>query len=144
MGRHLNVSKRKKYVMKTNVILLTVTVAASSLILLGCSKSNKPGSVVNTNNPSAAAAGPTDLKLKWQVGKRYDMQMNLNQSTDINVPGRPTGQELKLTQGFHYSPLKDLGNGRNQVRMEFDQQIFSLSQGGKEVLSFDSTQKAPI
>jgi Family of unknown function (DUF6263) len=138
--------------MKKTVILLTVSIAGSSLILSGCSKSQKSEPMANnSNSPAAASAeggatanGPIDLKMKWQVGKQYDMEMDLNQVTDINMPGRPIHQELKLIQGLDYSPLKDLDNGGHQLQLEFDHQNFGLSQNGKDVLSYDSTQKVPI
>lgn len=125
--------------MKTFVILF----AGSLLCVAGCSKkSGNSPSASNANGGSAA--GPVDLKIKWQTGKKYDMEMALNQSSDINVPNQPIHQELKLTQDFHYSPLKDLDNGGHQVEMEFDRQNFDLNQNGKELLNFDSTQNTPI
>jgi hypothetical protein len=138
---------RKIYVMKKIVIL----VAGSALILLGCSKSNKSGPAANNGDsasPSSAsggaAAGPTELKLKWQAGKQYDMKMELNQSSDYAVPGHPTHQELKLTQGLSYSPLKDVDNGGHQVELKFTSQDLDLTQNGKEIVSYDSTQKTPV
>ena len=138
--------------MKTNAIRLTVALACIPLILLGCSKSKNPEPAANNNNSSAnssanggsTATGPVTLKLKWQAGKEYDMEMALNQSTEINVPGRPYLQELKLTQGLHYSPLKDLGTGGQQVQLEFSRQSLDLTQNGKEVLSYDSMQGTPV
>jgi hypothetical protein len=138
--------------MKKIVTLLSVAFAGSSLILPGCSKSQKSEPIANGTNSmatssaegGATATGPIDLKMKWQVGKQYDMEMDLNQVTDINMPGRPIHQGLKLTQGLDYSPLKNLDNGGNQLQLEFDHQNFGLSQNGKDVLSYDSTQKAPI
>jgi hypothetical protein len=137
--------------MKKTVILL----ASSSLILLGCSKSNQSAPGANNNNSSnspaassagggSVAAGPTELKLKWQTGKVYDMDMDLNQSSDIDYPGHPIHQELKLTQGLTYSPLKDLDNGGHQVELKFTRQNIDLTQNGKDIVSYDSTQKTPI
>ena len=138
--------------MKTTIILLGLSLAGGSLFLIGCSKSGKSGPGANNGNgPTAsspnggsATAGPVDLKIKWQTGKVYDMEMDLNQATDINVPGQPVHQELKLTQGLHYSPLKDLDSGRFQVQLEFERQSLDLTQNGKELLSFDSSQNTPI
>lgn len=134
--------------MKKIVILL----AGSSLILLGCSKSNQPApGAGNGSRPAgssasggAAAAGPTALKMKWQTGKEYDMDMNLNQSTDINYPGHPIQQQLKLTQGLSYSPIKDLDNGGHLVELKFTRQNIDLTQNGKDIVSYDSTQKTPV
>lgn len=138
--------------MKTIVILISLSLAGGSLFLSGCSKGAKSVSAATNDDASAAStavggsdsAGPIDLKIKWQTGKQYDMSMDLNQSTDINVSGQPVHQELKLTQGLHYSPLKDLDNGRHQVEMEFDRQNLDIVQNGKEIMNWDSTQKTPI
>ena len=70
--------------------------------------------------------------------------MNLDRATDINVPGQPIHQELKLTQGLAYSPLKELDNGGHQVRLEFARQTISINQNGKDILNFDSSQTTPI
>ena len=137
--------------MKKTVILVTLCLAGIALLASGCSKSKKAGPSANDNgaggssaNGGAAANGPTDLKLKWQTGKRYDMEMDLNQSSDTDIPNRPASRtDIKLTQGFHYSLLKDLPNGGTQVELEFDRQNFSLTQDDKEIINYDSTQKTP-
>ncbi|HEV2331003.1 MAG TPA: DUF6263 family protein [Verrucomicrobiae bacterium] len=134
--------------MKNIVILLT----GSSLILFGCSKSNNSAPGANNANSTAASSassgaaggGPAELKLKWLTGKQYDMQLDMNQSSDIDYPGHPIHQELKLTQGLSYSPLKDLENGGHQVELKFNRQNIDLTQNGKEIVSYDSTQKTPL
>lgn len=134
--------------MKTIAISLTLSVACGSLILAGCSKSNKSEPVaLNTNNPAvssanggAAGAGPIALKIKWQTGKKYDMEMDLNQTTDMNISDKPIHEELRITQGIQYLPVKDLDNGGHQVEMKFDSQKFDLARNGKEVVNYDSAQ----
>lgn len=143
--------RAEKCVMKKIVVFVTATIAFGLLLLPGCSKSNKTAPTVNndtsmaasTTNGGSATAGPVDLKIKWQTGKKYDMEMDLNQVTDINVPGQPIHQELKLTQVLNYAPVKDLDNGGHQVELEFNRQNFDLSQNGKEILNYDSSQKTP-
>ncbi|HEV2319598.1 MAG TPA: hypothetical protein VGV18_07600, partial [Verrucomicrobiae bacterium] len=136
--------------MKTIVIFLSFALAGSAVFLFGCSKSSKPASAANGGNQSvsasggSAASGPIDLKLKWQNGRQYDMQMNLDQSTEVTVSGRPIHQDLKMTQDLHYSPLKDLDNGGHQVELEFDRENMDLTQNGKELVSYDSTHKTPL
>jgi hypothetical protein len=137
--------------MKTFSILLTFSLTGSSLFLLGCSKSKKLEPQANSNSPAnssanggSAAAGPVDLTIKWQAGKQYDMEMDLKQSLDINAPNRPVHQELKLTQGLQYSPLKDLDDGRHQLEMEFESQDFEFTQNGRKMMSYDTTQNAPV
>ena len=139
----------------TNTIItllsLSLSLAGGSLFLTCCSKSAKSGPGANNSsspaassaNGGSAAAGPVDLKIKWQTGKVYNMEMDLNQATDINVHGQPVHQVMKLTQGLHYSPLKDLDAGRFQVQLEFERQNFDFTQNGKDLLSFDSTQNTP-
>ena len=142
---------------KTIIALLSLSLAAGSLFLVGCSKSGKSGPGTNTSSTSSssspaassangggsAAAGPVDLKIKWQTGKVYDMEMDVNQDTEINARGGPAHQEMKLTQGLRYSPLKDLDSGRYQVQMEFYRQSIDFTQNGRKLLSFDSTQNTP-
>ncbi len=137
--------------MKTLAILLSLSLAGSSVALVGCGKSsssNNNNSGGGGSNSSASStsgsggSGPVDLKIKWQTGKVYDMSMDLNQSTDITVPGQPIHQVLKLTQGLNYTPLKELDNGGHQVRLEFARQNLNLTQNGKQVLSYDSSQPA--
>lgn len=138
--------------MKKTVFVITLCLAAVALLAPGCSKPKKAGPSANNNgaggssvNGGSAANGATDLKLKWQTGKRYDMEMDLNQSSDTDIPDRPaTRTDIKLTQGMHYSLLKNLPNGGIQLEVEFDRQNFSLSQGDKEIINYDSTQKTPI
>lgn len=125
------------------IVIITVLCAAGSLALVGCSKS-KNGST-SSGGSNANGGGPAaDLKVKWQAGKRYDMEMDLNQSSDIAVPNRPINQVMKLTQGLHFSPLTNLDNGGSQVQMEIDSQSLSFSQNGKELVSFDSNDSAPV
>jgi Family of unknown function (DUF6263) len=134
--------------MKKIVILLVICVAGSPLFL-GCSKSEKSGAQANSNpnsnaNGGSAASGPIDLKIKWQAGKQYDMEMDLDQATDINVPNRPVQQALKMTQGLQYSPVKGLADGGNEVKLEFNRQSIALTQNGKEILNYDTDAKTPV
>jgi Family of unknown function (DUF6263) len=140
--------------MKTIAFRLTVVVTCSTLMLLGCSKSNKSGPVANNGDSSAASSanggsatsGPITLKITWHTGKKYDMEMDLNRSMDMNLPGQPNHQVTvtKLTQGLRYSPVKDLDSGGHQVELEFTSQNLDITQNGKELLSYDSTQNTPI
>ncbi|HTV40290.1 MAG TPA: DUF6263 family protein [Candidatus Sulfotelmatobacter sp.] len=140
--------------MKTIAIRLTVAIACSSLLLLGCSKSNKSAPAANNGDSTAASSanggsapsGPVTLKVKWLTGKKYDMEMDLNRSMDMKIPGQPQTQETvtKLTQGLQYSPLKDLDSGGHQVELQITRQNLDITQNGKEFVSYDSTQSTPI
>lgn len=137
--------------MNTMTNFLALSAAGTSLILVGCSKSGNSGTMPNNSNGTAAsstsasgappATGPADLKIKWQPGKKYDMEMVLDQTVDRTLDEHPFHQELKLTQNYHYSPLKDLDNGGHQIELEFDRQGFGLTVNGKEIINFDSAQK---
>jgi hypothetical protein len=118
--------------MKKITILLALCLAGASVMLSGCSKSK------------SSSGPPADLKIKWQAGRQYDMAMNLNQVSDINVPGQPMHQELKLVQGLQYSPVKDLDNGGHEVKLEFSRQNMSFTQNGKELVSYDSDDTTPM
>lgn len=140
------------YLKRKNMKTFMMTLLMGGLLFqLGCSKSQKTGPAADNNSPEAssanggaAAAGPADLKIKWQKGKEYDMAMTLKQSTDIDVPNHPVHQELKLTQGLHYSPLTDPDSGGQKVELKFDSQQIDIIQNGQDVLSYDSTGKTPV
>ena len=122
---------------------------AGALLLFGCSKSKTAAtSSENNGNGSETAAGsvasdrPVDMKIKWTAGKKYPMRIELAQSTKTEVPNQPQPvvQEMKLTQGFDISALKELENGGRQLEMKFETETMDVSQGGPSVLSFDSLQ----
>jgi hypothetical protein len=123
------------------IAIITVLCAAGSLALCGCSKSKNGSSTGSNGNGGGPAA---ELKVKWQAGKRYDMEMDLNQSSDIAVPNRPINQVMKLTQGLNFMPLTNLDNGGSQVQMEIDSQNLSFTQNGRELVSFDSSDNTPV
>jgi hypothetical protein len=133
------------------VIVLSLSLAGGSLFLLGCSKSANSGPAANNNSPEAASAnggatasGPTELKIKWQAGKVYDMVMNLKQSTDVNVPGQPVQTELTLSQELHYSPLADADSGGQRVEVKFENQKIDIIQNSQDVLNYDSGGTTPV
>lgn len=140
--------------MKTITVHLAVTVACSFFMVLGCSKSNKSGPAANNGTSSATASanggsgasGPIALKIRWQAGKKYDMEMDLNRSMNVDVPGQPGSQVTvtKMTQGLRYSPVKDLDSGGHQVELQFTSQMLNMTQNGKEIVSYDSAQKTQI
>jgi hypothetical protein len=132
----------KKSNMRSMAVLLALCLAGSSPLLSGCSKSKSSGGSAGSNANGSSA--PVTLKIKWQIGKRYDMEMDLNQASDLTVPNRPIHQILKLTQGLHYSPLTNLDNGGSQVQVEFDSQNLSFTQNGRELVSYDSSDSTPV
>jgi hypothetical protein len=137
--------------MNTTTNFLALSAVGTSLILVGCSKSDNSGTAANNSNGHAAssasvaptATGPADLSIKWQPGKKYDMEMVLDQTVDRTLDEHPFHQELKLTQDYHYSVIKNLDNGGHQIELEFDRQGFGLAVNGKQIINFDSAQKTP-
>ena len=70
------------------------------------------------------------------------MRMEMNMDTEMKLPNQPqpVKQELKLTQDFNLSAIKKLDNGGSQLQLEFENETMDVSQGGRSVMSFDSTQ----
>jgi Family of unknown function (DUF6263) len=124
--------------MRIIALLLGLCLAGSSLFVAGCSKSKSSNSSASNSN-GGSAPGATALKIKWQTGKQFDMQMNLNQASDIAVPNQPIHQELKLSQSLQYSPLKELDNGGHEVKLEFQSQNMNFTQNGQQLVSYDSS-----
>jgi hypothetical protein len=139
--------------MKKLVAILPLYVVAGALCLSGCSKSKTAAtSSENNGNGSETAAGsvasdkPVDMKIKWTVGKTYPMRIELAQSTKTDVPDQPqpVTQNMKLSQGFDISALKELDNGGRQLELKFESESMDVSQGGQSVLSFDSMQRPAL
>jgi hypothetical protein len=134
--------------MKKRFILLSLLVVAGSVLLSGCSKSKTAATSSDNNNGSEATAGsvasdqPVDMQIKWAIGRKYPMHLELNQSTKTDVPNQPQPavQEMNLTQDFDLSPLKQLAGGGTQLELQFNNQAMNVSQGGQTVLTFNSTQ----
>jgi hypothetical protein len=132
--------------MKKLFVILPLCALAGGLLLAGCSKSKntatKSGSSADSTMASGASDQPVDMKIKWTVGRKYPMRIELAQSTKTEVPNQPQPvvQETKLTQGFDISALKELDNGGRQLELKFETETMNVSQGGQNVLSFDSLQ----
>jgi uncharacterized protein DUF6263 len=135
--------------MKKLVAILPLCAVAVALGLSGCSKS-KTGTTASGNSgngsdattASVASDQPVAMKIKWTVGKDYPMHMEMDQSTKTDVPDQPQPvvQEVKLTQDFDISALKELTNGGWQLELRFEAETMNVSQGDRNVLSFDSAQ----
>jgi Family of unknown function (DUF6263) len=132
--------------MKKIITLISLaTVAGSMLLSSGCSKPKKPAVASGSSADSNAAAAsdrPVDMKIKWVVGKKYAMRMEFTQGTETKVPNQsePVKQEVKMTQDFNLSALKQLDNGGWELQLQFENQTMDVTQGGHSVLSFDSNE----
>jgi len=128
--------------MRSIIVLGAVCLVGSALVLSGCSKSKSSSSSASSPNGGGGSSAPVALKIKWPAGKQFDMQMNLNQASDIAVPNQPMHQVLKMTQGLQYSPVKQLDNGGNEVKLEFQSQNMNFTQNGQELVNYDSSDSA--
>ena len=135
--------------MKKHVIILSLFVVAGSVLLSGCSKSKTTatasgngGSGTGPAAESMASGQPVDMQIKWAIGRKYPMHIELSQSTRTDVPSQPQPvvQEMDLTQDFDITPLKPLDGGGTLLELQFNNQAINVSQGGQTVLTFNSTQ----
>jgi hypothetical protein len=90
----------------------------------------------------AAAGGPVYLRIKWTVGKKYEMHMEIKQSSETQVPGQPQpiGAEVNLGEDLDYSVLQELADGGQQLEMQFADETLGVTQGSRKILGFDSTE----
>ena len=82
------------------------------------------------------------LKMKWQVGKRYEQQVKAAINMMQTMPGQnqPMKSELGLTQGLAMSVLKETDGGGRQIELELLDTLLDVKSGGMTVVSFDSKQ----
>ncbi len=136
--------------MKKLTITLSLFAVVGCVLLAGCSKSkdaiaqseNSPA-----NNPAAAASGDSvEMKIKWPIGEKYAMRMELDQATETKVPNQPQPikQQVNMAQDYTIGAIKELGNGGRQLELEFKNQTMDVNYGGNKVLSFDSTQRPAL
>lgn len=93
---------------------------------------------------SAQANEPMELKLKWDLGKRYVQRMEMTQGSETALPGspQPMKQETKQTQDVSLSVLKERDGGGRELEMEILGMMLVSKAGGRDVLSFDSKKDA--
>jgi hypothetical protein len=123
--------------MKKLTVILSLCAMTGCVLLSGCSKSKNAAT-----STSGGSGNPLEMKIKWTVGKKYSLHMELSQTTKTDVPNQPQPvmQEVKLAQDFDISALKELDNGGRQLELEFNDETMDVSQGGRSVMSFDSAQ----
>ena len=121
--------------------LIIAVALVSSLSWFGCNKEGK------LNEPSTfkTPAGPVELKLKWTAGERIVQDMNMKQTMEMNLPGRPAPmkQEMTMAQEYGLNVLKETPDGGHEVEMEFLRTRMSMAMGGKQMADFDSAKKSP-
>ncbi len=119
-----------------------IAVVAGTSILLAAGTSTLIVREIQKHSGSDADRVPVVMKVKWQVGKRYAMRLEITQTSEmqsLNQP-RPVKQSIKTTQDFNLSVLKELDNGGRQLELEFRGQAMEISQGARLVMRFDSAQ----
>ncbi len=135
--------------MKPIAFTISLGAVAAGLLLAGCSKHQESqastGNTATADSPSAvASADSAEMKIKWPIGKKYAMQMDLAQTVTTKVPNlpEPVKQLVNMTQGFDISAVKELPNGGRELDLEFKGLTITVHQGENQVMSFDSAQSA--
>jgi len=140
--------------MKKPLLFLVFGMVAAGALLSGCSKAKTPppaatgqadaGSATADAGATAVPDGPVELKIKWAAGKTFPMRMSLNQTVQTKVPGQSeaAAMEVKIAQDFNLSAIKQLENGGWELELKFENQTMDISQGGKQLLSFDTAQSS--
>ncbi|HVU27233.1 MAG TPA: DUF6263 family protein [Verrucomicrobiae bacterium] len=122
---------------------MKIAVVVGASVLLAASGGTAVYETMNAVTP-ARTDGPVDMRIKWMVGKKYSMHMELTQGTETKVPNQsqPVKSEVSLAQDFDISALKELSSGGWQLELKFVDETFDASQGGQKILSFDSIQNS--
>jgi len=124
--------------MNKNTLLIAVALTLS-LSWVGCNKSGKLDTVSTFKAPS----GPVELKLKWPLGERVVMNMDMKQNMEIFMPNQPGSRKQDMTLGQKYglTVLKETPDGGHEVEMEYLSTRMAMEMGGKKLLDYDSDKK---
>src|SRR5579859_5963502 len=126
--------------MKKIALILPLCAATVCLSLSGCSKSKNAattsgsgGNAADATLASGASDKPVDMRIKWTVGKKYPIRIEMAQSTKTDVPDQaePVTQNMELTQGFDISALKETDDGGRQLELKFATEKMDVSQGDR-------------
>ena len=90
----------------------------------------------------ANAGDPVEMRIKWEVGKRYLERVEMSQVMNMNMPGsaEPMKQEMKQSQDIGISALKERDGGGDELEMEFLSMTMDMKMGGTSLMSYDSKQ----
>jgi len=104
------------------------------------------GTAIYETQRNPAAGDPVAMRVKWVVGKKYELHGESNHSEATKSPGQPqpapTG--YKWTQDMNISAVKALPEGGWQLELEISNEALDESQGGRNGLSFDSAQSRAV
>jgi hypothetical protein len=86
------------------------------------------------------------MKVKWVVGKKYELHGEVNHSEITTSPDRvqPVQTGYKWTQDLNIAAPKELTEGGWELELEFVDEALEASQAGTNVLSFDSAQTQAV
>jgi hypothetical protein len=95
---------------------------------------------METAGKSADEGKPVELKLRWQVGKRYEQKMDMTMDTDIAIPGQsqPMQQKMTMGEGYAISALKEREGGGQELELKVTGISMNMEMGGRSLMSFDS------
>jgi hypothetical protein len=124
--------------MNKNTLPIVVALALS-LSWVGCNKSGKLNDTSTFKTPS----GPVELKLKWAMGERVVMNMDMKQNMEMFIPNQPRSmkQDMTLGQKYGLTVLKETPGGGHEVEMEYLSARMAMEMGGKKMLDYDSDKK---
>jgi Family of unknown function (DUF6263) len=93
--------------------------------------------------PAATNTGkPVEMKLKWEVGKRYEQQMDMTMDMGVNSPDQAQGQgmqtKMKIGEGFAISAVKNRDEGGKELDLRITGVTMSMDMGGSTLMSYDS------
>jgi hypothetical protein len=85
---------------------------------------------------------PVEMKLKWEVGKRYEQRMEMTQASAVTLPGsaKPVQQETKQTQDYAVTVQKERDGGGRELEVEVLGMKLTTKAAGNTVLDFDSAK----
>jgi RNA polymerase sigma factor (sigma-70 family) len=115
---------------KTAIVTSAIVLLAAGTATLGVMKIKEHRMPVGQEKNG----GAVEMKNKWEIGKKYVMNM------EIDHVDMPINQQVKFTQDFEISVLKNLDNGGWELELRFGNQTLNVRQRDREVLSFDSMQ----
>jgi len=135
-GSTLTLIKGALKVMAWTKAKMTIVTGAAVLLAVGA------GTAIYETRQNSATVDPAELKVKWKVGKKYELHSELNRSSETKITDQPKPVEggLKWTQDYNISTLKALPDGGWQLEMEFVNQAVDVLEAGHNVLSFDTAQ----
>lgn len=138
------------YPIMKNVIFFLLLSAVAGFGWTGCNQASASPKGPSTNSVPAADAtvvtnGTVTLKIKWETGRKYHVQMECIQSWE--TPGQTGTQAgsritMGLTHEYSVSVARELAGGGRQLGLELSVEKMFYQMGEVPVLNFDSAQSS--